>query len=552
MAEKIDFEPIDFEPEESKPKAKVKSDREVIENAMNGPSLKDVGSGALKALDYLGGLGRTAVGSLGNLTGKKVVTADDAIQALLGNAPGSAEMLERAGVPEGASANLFPELPIPFTDIRVGKGKTSMRDVGGLALDIATDPLTYLTFGTSGAAKAARPVSSLLEKAGEKTYKSGLKRIDQEVAKYGKSPVSDVLMKNRIAGSANSVYEQMDELGEQLLKERNEILSAAKEAGAEVSMKEAMIPVQERIASMRASRDPKLQKLADVLEKDVKEYVALDSKYQPAYTPIESITQGSQELMELPVQSKMNPSFQEVEITPRSKPDQFFSPISSGENLASVKPGKVIPESYTQRDPVVALIDQPSQVKYGPTVPESYSPGPDPVQASGYKTSIGLDMPDSAFRDAEILKQTQRASKDKYMGMKRAVETSVGNTLGEGAQQSLVQKNDELGRILTSKDKQFIEGQKEANKNIITSIDGLILGLNNPGAFAGKKAADLLKTTAVRTYGGRAMQDIGKGSVSGPIVDILSRKTVTGPKKKESKEDDGIDFEAIDFEPLNE
>ncbi len=435
------------------PKKRILSDEEMaaLESA---PPEKSFGmkalEGAGRVMDYGAGVGRTAVGTVADaFTDKDIIQDGDWKKAFKGEAVPGEEMLNRAGIPEGSRVNLMPELKIPFSDMKIGEGDSSMRDVGGFALETAADPLTYLTMGGSAGVKSfLRPLSQKATGLGKSAYKSGLKKIDQEAIKYGKEPVSDLLIKNRIAGTADTVYKKMDNLGENLLKERNNILNKATEAGGEVSMKEAMSPAAQRIKAIRESRDPGLQGMANALEKKASEYTALDPK----------------------------------------KLEDWIG---------------------------------------------SSSKGPTPMQASGYKSSLAAQLPDNAWRDPSIYGAIRSADKEMAGGMKRAVENSVGKSLGEGAKKELIQKNDELGRILTTKEKQFIEAQKENNKNFVTSIDGIILGANNPAMFAAKKSADLLKTTAARTYGGRALMDLGQGQMSSPLLDILGRRIVTDGARPE-------------------
>lgn len=306
-----------------------------------------VGLGALKALDYAGGLARTGVyGAIDDVrrlpdvasyvaqNGKlpsddfdnAVVTSQDKLNALKGSAPSSNEYFEKAGIPKGPNVEL--NLPV------VGKINPSVRGAVGMVADGALDPAMYLTGGAAAldraaleaggkdlllnaASKGAKVADSvvnapshLVGKLGNKVYKSGLKRIDQEVAEYGKEPVSDVLMQHNIAGTANSINDQMQGLSDKLLFERNKILQEATNNGATTSMDKAMVPVDQKIALIRASRDPKLQPLADALESEAKKYRALD--YQAAYTPVEFQPAKKMDI-ELPQQGKYTGDYQEIE-----------------------------------------------------------------------------------------------------------------------------------------------------------------------------------------------------------------------------------------------
>lgn len=141
--------------------------------------------GAARVLDYPGGHLRTAIATAaGAVMGKPLTTDEDVKAAFKGKAPSSEEYLKRAGVPEG------PELSIP------GVGRVTLRDAEGLALDIATDPLTAVT-------KLAREVpyiGKFINTAGkgsewvaDKIYDSAFKKVDAKLAAKRTEPLSQVM-----------------------------------------------------------------------------------------------------------------------------------------------------------------------------------------------------------------------------------------------------------------------------------------------------------------------------------------------------------------------
>lgn len=120
----------------------------------------------LKVLGYPGGLVR---GSLAGLA-ETATGRDDLVDindVLKGNAPSSAEIMEKLGVSKGKSlSDVFPSM---YTE--TGKGlplqkgglfDPSARGVAGLAVDVVTDPLTYLM---GGAAKGATATAEAVEEA---------------------------------------------------------------------------------------------------------------------------------------------------------------------------------------------------------------------------------------------------------------------------------------------------------------------------------------------------------------------------------------------------
>lgn len=256
----------------------------------------------LRGLDYLGGLARGTAAGIGELaTGKELVNLEEVLR---GQAPSTSEILQRGGV--GEMGRLSEAIPSAFTTEQQWTGgfpkptKGGVLDITGrgavgLASDIALDPLTYATFGASAAQKAGMgnkavrgvltPTKALAEPMGKSFYKSALGRIDEEAMKYGKEPVSDLLLKNRISGSAEKIYGKMDDLAEKLLNEQRDILSRATKAGGSVSMKNAMHEAQQKIAILRASDDPLMQPIANALEDAVKTYTDLDPRLIQKTTP---------------------------------------------------------------------------------------------------------------------------------------------------------------------------------------------------------------------------------------------------------------------------
>jgi hypothetical protein len=197
-----------------------------------------LGLGA-KGLGYAGGLLRTGAAGIANIpyslaTGKSLTKEDDALKALKGDAPGVSEYLERAGVPEGPHANLFPEVTVPGLNLKLGEGDTSARDFGGFVGDAALDPLSYV-------AAEAKPVGELVESGGKKVYKSALKKVDERLVEKNTKPLSDVLIENGApVGSAKGLAKKADKIKEGLLKERGDIYGKINDSGNKVDVLKAM------------------------------------------------------------------------------------------------------------------------------------------------------------------------------------------------------------------------------------------------------------------------------------------------------------------------
>lgn len=455
------------------------------ESGLKQKLMKALDIGA-RGLDYAGGVTRSAIAEgAGLLSGKDLIKDGEWKEAFKGNAPNSATIMERAGVPSGASlSELAPSMYSETGDgLPLQKGgwaDPDARDAAGLAADIATDPLTYATFGASAlgkAGKALKPVSNTLESTGKSIYKSGLKRIDQEALKYGKEPVSDLLMKYNISGSAGSIQKQMDQLAGDLVGKQKALLAQADQAGNVVDLNKAMAETDQLIAQIRASKDPMLQGVAQQLESEVKGYKALSAS--PASVTTKQVPSAKLDLS--------NP----------------YQPKQLMEEVVETIPGR---------------------------------PGVTPSQASGFKTSVYESLPKGAFAENIAVQsgkhpQLLAGQKKIAKGLKESVEDASSGLQVDGL--DLKQLNEQLGRVLTTKDKQMAEAFKEANKNLFTSVDGMIAGSQNPWMFAFKKAADVAKMTGPRTTVGKGMSNLGRGALSGPALDVLARELA-----KEAKQED--------------
>jgi len=237
--------------------------------AIDSPPQEEPGLGAkaldygLRALDYGGGLIRTAGAGLANIpysiaTGKSITQPEDVLNAFKGKSPTSAQYMERAGIPEGPHADLMPEFTIPGTDVTLGKGDTSLRDAEGLALDIATDPLTSIV-------KAVKPFGRAAESIGEGAYRSAFKKIDEKLAEKGTQPLSDVLLKNGAPiGTTKGISNKIGKIGDDLLKAREALYNRANDLGATVDMTDVTKNSEGLIGKMKT--DPGLRAKAQPLE----------------------------------------------------------------------------------------------------------------------------------------------------------------------------------------------------------------------------------------------------------------------------------------------
>lgn len=454
-----------------------------------GGRVLDVG---LKTLDMPGGIARTLVQGATDIpyylrTGETVTKPEDYINMLKGEAPTSEEFMARQGIEPGAA-----------------------RTAVGIAKDIALDPMTYMTLGASGLAKGTA-------NAGKKLYKSGLKAIDLEAAKYGKEPVSDLLMREGVTGSAEQIQKRMDDLAEAYKSQRDVVLKKADEAGGRVNMKKAMAPLREKINYIRKTDDPNLQKVADVMEADLQQYLDLD---RAAYSEI-SYKPKSEEILSLPVQSEYKAPYRSVTTkagempvgkvqplnTQTVRPDQLGPNMTKYPTEFDVQMGQLRPEQYIQRPEVKAFVTEAEKIIPGKTFSEKFVT---PSQGSGFKSSTYNQMPDSAYAQASRTPIGKALNKEKARGLKEAVEAAVEKSSGKASAEELRELNDKLGRLLTTKKKAAVEAGKEINKNAATQVDAMALAVD-PKAYIAKQAVKALNMTGPRTAIGKKMIDNASG-----------------------------------------
>lgn len=258
----------------SKPKASSLSPQEADElaalEAKYGESPREdrglLGKGldySLRALDYAGGAARYAGAGLANIpysmaTGKSLTKTDDLGKVLKGQAPTTAEYMERGGVPEGPRFNLSPM-----------EGDTSLRDIAGFAGDIATDPLTYTGLPlVKGAKKLLNVGGDTAESVGKSIYRSGFKKIDERLAEKGKKKIADVLLESGApAGTTKKLAKNMQKVADTALKQRDELYKKATDLGVTVDLRFPLEQTEELLSKARTNPGmrAKVDELSDLL-----------------------------------------------------------------------------------------------------------------------------------------------------------------------------------------------------------------------------------------------------------------------------------------------
>ena len=165
----------------------------------NNYSLVDI---LLKGLDYAGGLGRVSGAGLVNIpyslsTGQSLTKEDDVLKALRGEAPSTAEYLNRAGV-SGTSA-----------------------DVLGFVGDVALDPTTYLSGGATKAPMVMGAVGPLLKNkkwltmTAEGLEKLGLKKPEALKQAVRQAQIEDRVKLLEKLEKEKTYFKKLDEAKEQ-------------------------------------------------------------------------------------------------------------------------------------------------------------------------------------------------------------------------------------------------------------------------------------------------------------------------------------------------
>lgn len=218
-----------------------------------------------RAVGYLGGLARTGVATATGQAG-----LEDWKKAAVGEAPSSAEYLERAGVSPG------PTFEVPLAKLLVGhEGKVSLRDIEGNLLDFATDPVAR-GIGKQATKSAAKAVDRAVEKtagsfrknaeklavnatgatgkqASEFAPGAGRELLDRKIVRFGDNQV-------KIAERASKAVDQANQ-------QIDDALSKLDSAGVKVDVNALKERLRSKISTMKS--DPSQADIAKMLETEI-------------------------------------------------------------------------------------------------------------------------------------------------------------------------------------------------------------------------------------------------------------------------------------------
>lgn len=483
--------------------------------------LKAAGTGlayGAKVLDVpRGALTAPLVGSaLEGLTGKKVYSGQDYLNAInpltTEKFPSSSEMMDRAGIPSGAKlSDYVPGYSNPgqgkhwFSPEKGGMLDPTLRGAGGLALDTATDPLTYLTLGAAGAEKkilesgavanalSKNPMSMAEQTAaqalkpntigskigmapqkavgwlGDRFYGTPISPVLDQATKKGKAALDETLYRGGLATpgqTQNVVSGTLDKLG----NSAGNILSSADAAGASTKLQDMLDPLKQLRAKLASTREPDSAGLVNQIDNKIKYF--------------EDATKG----------------------TP-AVPDQVLQTPSSILD-SSGKP--IMKESTIPGTPEV------------PGVPYSTQEATRVKTASGYKQN-----------PLTVAPIDQQIANAQAVGSQKAVEGAVGESLGDQAEKNLHEINQARSGLLATRQGQAT-ATAQANRlaNRTFSPDGTStfvggLGAATGGLEGGAKAVLMKKLLDLSRMGsmpaGYAMKKLGESPTIGPLFDAWAK-----------------------------
>jgi hypothetical protein len=228
-----------------------------------------------RVLDYPGGFMRAGLAESADMVQKAAqfknpfdnpaVTMDDLANAGKGKGPGMAEYLKRMGLSDGGSVNV-PVL-----------GRVTLRGAEGLALDVATDPLSVITKASKELPyikKLFNAPGAATDALGEAVYKAALPERAQEAGKAIIEGMPEAGIAGAPIGGAKTIAEHVDDVSNAIGKVRQGLYDKATSLGAAVDMTKTDLPATNKILS-RMVRDPNLVPLAEEFQQFIDKYKSI-------------------------------------------------------------------------------------------------------------------------------------------------------------------------------------------------------------------------------------------------------------------------------------
>lgn len=198
------------------------------------------------------------------------------------DAPRPTEMLERVGlgIPEGYHlSDVFPQIK------RGSALDITTSSLPKAALDIAADPLTYISGPLSSAAKAARtqagvlptltkaanvvvnPAEEFLRYRANSLYKKAFEDVDRFAVQNNKKLLPSTLLKeSKFSGDMTQAVEKIRDLNDEAGLRIGKIYDQASEAGAKVNLLESLKPAMEFASELRKKLTPEASQLAQQID----------------------------------------------------------------------------------------------------------------------------------------------------------------------------------------------------------------------------------------------------------------------------------------------
>jgi hypothetical protein len=518
--------------------------------AAQEPSLlKQLGHGALKALDYTSGIGRTAgavaagdVWDMANaigLTDKgSPMTVEQrnnaAEQAFQGAAPTTSEYLDMYGMKPGlprtalgfvGDVALDPANYVPALNIASWAGKgmkaasagtkavTAGIPYAGKAVEYGTKPIDLV------ANLLDHGASKTVDAGGENLYKSAFHKIDEQAArnrdlswKAAKGTTdylapSDVFLKNRATGTAASLRDAQHEISQALLSEREGLLNRATDAGARIDYSEALAPLQKDLRNV-SSNLPLKKQAAQEYQDILAPYMDIANREAGKATPIYDFSAHA---------AKPNPTAARgAEIVIDNAP--VVRPNTMPRQYRDVGPHYGEAPRFGESVVDDSLLGQRAGAY--PGTPGRV--GATPLETGENITHINSALADRAYKDTGKSSIFEGFAKQQAKLLRQAQEAStLGHEIGG---RTLKDMNSEMSALLAGSDAVTQGATSEAGKNLFTSVDGMLL--SNPQILAAKKIADTLKTPWFRTKVGLGMQDLATNPVGAEIIDNIAKRSI--------------------------
>ena len=156
-------------------------------------------------------------------------------------------------------------------------------------------------------------------------------------------------------------------------------------------------------------------------------------------------------------------------------------------------------------------------------------------ELSAWKTNLYDSLPASAFDGFGKIKGQAKTVKAALAADFRDAIVGAGNKAEKGLGDAIDKLNEKWGILLESQ-KPLARGATEGGTGKLgTAIDGLLLGSGNGWALAGKKAAEVANSTAVKTAVGKAAMRVGQTDFMNRVA-RQSLATTQRPEPTEGEE----------------